>query len=57
MANVRAVVAGHTPVPEPVVLGNVYHIDTGGWQDEGYFTLLDLGSLSAWPRPARAPRP
>ncbi len=57
VANVRAVVAGHTPVPEPVVLGNVYHIDTGGWQDEGYFTLLELGSLSAWPRPARAPRP
>ncbi|OZI75196.1 serine/threonine protein phosphatase [Bordetella genomosp. 12] len=54
VANVRAVVAGHTPVPEPVILGNVYHIDTGGWQDGGYFTLLELGSLSLWPRPARA---
>ncbi len=42
-------VAGHTPVPEPVVLGNVYHIDTGGWRGEGYFTLLELGSLSAGP--------
>nr|WP_242697851.1 metallophosphoesterase [Bordetella holmesii] len=53
VANVRAVVAGHTPLSQPVVLGNVYHIDTGGWQEDGYFTLLDLGSLSAWPKPAR----
>ena len=35
---VRAVVAGHTPVAEPL-LGNVYHIDTEGWKD-GYFTFL-----------------
>ncbi|AZY50922.1 serine/threonine protein phosphatase [Bordetella avium] len=53
VANVRAVVTGHTVVPEPLVLGNVYHIDTAGWQDEGYFTLLALDSLSAWPRPVR----
>lgn len=46
---VRAVVAGHTPVPAPLALGNVYHIDTEGW-NEGYFTFLDLESLQAWPR-------
>ncbi|GEM_PF-4276678 len=46
---VRAVVAGHTPVPAPLVLGNVYHIDTEGWKS-GYFTFLDLESLQAWPR-------
>lgn len=46
---VRAVVAGHTPVPAPLQLGNVYHIDTEGWR-EGYFTFLDLESLAAWPR-------
>lgn len=46
---VRAVVAGHTPVPSPLALGNVYHIDTEGW-NEGYFTFLDLESLQAWPR-------
>ncbi len=46
---VRAVVAGHTPVAEPLALGNVYHIDTEGWKD-GYFTFLDLETLQAWPR-------
>lgn len=46
---VRAVVAGHTPVAAPLVLGNVYHIDTEGWQS-GYFTFLELESLQAWPR-------
>lgn len=46
---VRAVVAGHTPVESPLALGNVYHIDTEGW-NEGYFTFLDLESLRAWPR-------
>ncbi|KDB64052.1 serine/threonine-protein phosphatase 1 family protein [Bordetella bronchiseptica B18-5 (C3)] len=54
---IRAVVAGHTPVSEPVVLGNVYHIDTQGWRPHGYFTLLDLSTLSAWPRPAQAGAP
>ncbi|MDQ8035105.1 serine/threonine protein phosphatase [Bordetella genomosp. 1] len=50
VAGVRAVVAGHTPVDEPLALGNVYHIDTEGWQPHGYFTLLDLHTLAAWPR-------
>jgi serine/threonine protein phosphatase 1 len=42
---VLAVVVGHTPVQRPVVLGNVHHIDTRGWQPDGYFTLLDLDTL------------
>lgn len=48
---VRGVVVGHTPVSEPVALGNVFHIDTEGWQSHGYFTFLDLETLQAWPRP------
>jgi len=46
VGGVRAVVTGHTPIAEPLVLGNVYHIDTGGWLPQGRFTLLDLGSLA-----------
>jgi serine/threonine protein phosphatase 1 len=48
---VLAVVCGHTPVNRPVVLGNVYHIDTGGWLPHmrGYFTLLNLCTLEATP--------
>jgi serine/threonine protein phosphatase 1 len=45
---VRAVVVGHTPVRRPAVLGNVYHIDTGGWMG-GHFTLLNLHTLQAYP--------
>jgi serine/threonine protein phosphatase 1 len=44
----RALVVGHTPLRQPVVLGNVYHIDTAGWLD-GYFTLLDLTTLQCIP--------
>ncbi|AZR94610.1 hypothetical protein BBB39_13095 [Bordetella trematum] len=42
--DVRAVVVGHTPVPQLVVLGNVYHIDTGAVFGRP-FTLLDLATL------------
>ena len=28
------------------MLGNVIHIDTGGWLEQGHFTLMDLGSLT-----------
>lgn len=42
---ILAVVVGHTTLPDPVTLGNVYHIDTGGWLPEGHFTLLDLARL------------
>lgn len=52
VANIIAMAVGHTPLSTPVQLGNVYHIDTMGWrpQDGGYFTLLDLHSLSIIPR-------
>lgn len=46
---IRAVVVGHTPINEVRVLGNVIHIDTGGWLGvEGGqwgFTLLDAETL------------
>lgn len=45
---VLAVVVGHTPLRQPAVLGNVWHIDTAGWMG-GHFTLLDLGSLECIP--------
>ncbi|AOB29103.1 serine/threonine protein phosphatase [Bordetella bronchiseptica] len=48
--NVRAVVHGHMTLRKPAQLGNVYYIDTGGWQDAGRFTLLDLHTLKSWPR-------
>ncbi|MGL6246189.1 metallophosphoesterase [Pseudomonas sp.] len=44
----RALIVGHTPIRKPVRLGNVIHIDTGGWKpDLGYFTLLNLETLEA----------
>lgn len=51
VAGVRAVVVGHTPLRKPVVLGNVYHIDTGGWlhDNSGFFTLIDLNTLETIP--------
>lgn len=52
---VRAMVVGHTPMKYQAILGNVHHIDTGGWMpDRGYFTLLDLHTLQTIPatRPA-----
>lgn len=41
---VRAVLVGHTPVLAVKVLGNVWHLDTGGWSS-GCFSLLDLATL------------
>jgi serine/threonine protein phosphatase 1 len=51
VAGIRAVVVGHTPLRKPAILGNVYHIDTGGWlaDGSGHFTLLDLASLKTIP--------
>jgi serine/threonine protein phosphatase 1 len=46
---VLAVVTGHTPVDRPVQLGNVFHIDTGGWQEDGYFSFFDVDTLQTWP--------
>ncbi|WP_079218915.1 metallophosphoesterase [Herbaspirillum robiniae] len=42
--DVRAVICGHTPVSEPVVLGNVHYIDTGAVYGHR-FTFLDLETL------------
>lgn len=51
VADVHAVIVGHTPLQFPAKLGNVYHIDTGGWLPHrgGYFTLLDLNTLQSIP--------
>lgn len=47
---VRALIVGHTPLRTPAMLGNVFHIDTGGWiADGGYFTLINLATLECFP--------
>jgi len=46
VAGIRAVVVGHTPISSPVTLGNVHHIDTGGWTSTGHFTLLALSNMT-----------
>lgn len=48
VADIRAVICGHSPLQAPVVLGNVFHIDTAGWSS-GYFTLLNLSTLDGIP--------
>lgn len=47
--DLRALIVGHTPVRRPAILGNVYHIDTGGWLRDGHFTLIDLATLQTTP--------
>ncbi|KVP76910.1 serine/threonine protein phosphatase [Burkholderia ubonensis] len=47
--DVRAVIVGHTPLKRPAILGNVYHIDTGGWLRDGYFTFIELDTLETIP--------
>lgn len=42
-----ALVVGHSTIVRPVVLGNVHFIDTGGWREDGGFTFLEVGTLSA----------
>ena len=53
VANVRAVIHGHTTVDAMRILGNSFFIDTGGWREGGTFTLLDLHSLT----PSLGPQP
>lgn len=45
--DLRALMVGHTPLSQPEVLGNVFHIDTGGWRSDGrgHFTLVNLATL------------
>ena len=46
VANVRALIHGHTTLEEVETLGNVIFIDTGGWRRaRGHFTLLNLHTL------------
>ncbi|MFJ2983045.1 MULTISPECIES: metallophosphoesterase [unclassified Pseudomonas] len=56
---VRAMLVGHTPVLQAKRLGNVWHLDTGGWAN-GHFSLMDLSTLqllSPAPGEPAAPRP
>ncbi|SEI42134.1 metallophosphoesterase [Paraburkholderia diazotrophica] len=52
--DMRAVVVGHTPLRRPAALGNVYHIDTGGWLRGGSFTFLNLETLESTPPRTRS---
>ncbi|MCS4283045.1 serine/threonine protein phosphatase 1 [Pseudomonas sp. BIGb0278] len=40
----RALLVGHTSVLQVKQLGNVWHLDTGGW-NKGHFSLLDMQRL------------
>jgi len=42
---VRALLVGHTPVLQAKRLGNVWHLDTGGWAS-GHFSLMDMATLA-----------
>lgn len=42
---IYAVFVGHTPVKEPVSLGNVFYIDTGAYLAGGALTVVDLATL------------
>jgi len=42
VSNIDRVFVGHTPVDEPVKLGNVMYIDTAGWHNTGYFTVVRI---------------
>lgn len=53
----RALLVGHTPVLEAKLLGNVWHLDTGGWAS-GHFTLVDMRTLQrVSPEPDAATTP
>ncbi|KKO13611.1 metallophosphoesterase [Pseudomonas putida] len=53
----RALLVGHTPVLEAKLLGNVWHLDTGGWAS-GHFTLMDMRTLQlVSPRPGETTVP
>lgn len=44
---IRAVICGHTPVRQPVLLGNVHYIDTGACFDYR-FTFINLDTLETF---------
>ena len=43
---IDAVVSGHTPVPDPLVLANSVFIDTGVAYDAGRLTLLSANAVA-----------
>jgi len=45
VGGLRALLVGHTPVLRVKQLGNVWHLDTGGWAS-GFFSVMDLRSLA-----------
>ncbi len=47
VGGIDAVVVGHTPVPEPRWLGNVFYADTGAFLRDGKLTLVNLADLAA----------
>lgn len=42
-----AVACGHVRVSQPVALGNIVYLDTGGWTDKGRFSILRSDELLA----------
>lgn len=42
-----AVVCGHVRVAQPVALGNIVYLDTGGWTDRGFFSVLNADEILA----------
>lgn len=40
--NIDKLFVGHTPLKQPVRLGNVHYIDTMGWRKEGRFTIVRI---------------
>jgi serine/threonine protein phosphatase 1 len=55
VADVRAVVVGHTPMERHTTLDNVHFIDTGAWLPAHHgkreFTILDAATLMRAHRP------
>jgi serine/threonine protein phosphatase 1 len=52
VGGLRALLVGHTPVLRVKQLGNVWHLDTGGWAS-GFFSVVDLRTLTVInPRPS-----
>ena len=45
VVGIDCVCVGHTPVYKPTLLGNVWHLDTAGWSDDGYFSVMRLEDL------------
>lgn len=42
IANIDHVYYGHTPLENPITLGNQSWIDTGAYHKDGYFTIIEI---------------